>query len=617
MASKKEIRVSPRVEEILIGSAVGAGLGLALVAPFVSGLPGYLPHDVTTLVESIRAGLAWVAPTVGALAGGYYTAVQPRDTHLSGMLYIPRYREARRTLQAIERAAFNPPQRGRAVRGITIGGVEISAERATQHFQCIGQTGQGKTTLYSGIVDQVLAQGGRIVIHDIKGDLIRRYYDPKTVMIAGPWDARAFVWDAPADFADPTAVTEFATAVMEVTAVKQGGKDAHWVEGAAAVLAGVIRSYLRSGGADRWSWAGLLEDLHVDPLALVQKAARGNEGVRRRFSTAFLPVTDKTAPFLNREGASMVGSIEDGIAGWLEEMAVIDAKDTDRPRFSFSRWLTGEAHQSVRMVIFNYAKEYETPARRLFGAMFGVMSKVLASGRVPGVPADTIGTWFILDEVVQMGAGVLRECGALMALGRSKGARVMMAFQSASQVADAMGPVPAKAVLDQAVTPIYMHPSTPAAKEIADALGKHQLDRIQTNASNGAVPGKTKVAVDEPVITTGDVESLGRVSTGIELIVQIKDRLGRLVQPFPAKRESDTPLYVESETWKWGALRALEEADKRRAAEAASATAPPPATLSAPAVPPPALNDTGDMVNEDDLTFDDLTLDDPGEDTEA
>lgn len=610
MASTKEIRVSPRVEEILIGAAVGAGVGLALAAPFVTGLPGYLPHDVTGLAESIRAGLAWIAPAVGAVAGACYFALQPMDTHLSGMLYIPRYREARRRLQALERPLFTP--RGaitQAKRGLTIGGVELSHKRERTHFEAIGQTGQGKTTLYNAIVDQAIARGDRVILFDVKGDIAKRYFDGgKTCVLMGPWVSEAVLWDAPKDFDDPAAVTAFAQAIMEVEAARQGGKDPHWVQGGAAVLSGIMRSYMR--GKSEWTWAGLHEDLQAGSLAMVQKAGRGDNEVRLRFPHAFLPQTDaKHGPFLDKEESSMARSVADGISGWMEEMSIIDAQDAHRERFSFSRWLTGQAHKDVQIVIFNFSDKYAPQARRLFGSMMGVVGEVLSGPRMPAVDPDGPGVWCIFDEVVQMGRGAMEPIRKLMELGRDKGARVLIAFQSVSQLKRELGKDGAEALLDQAVTPIYMHPAQRAAKETCDVIGTRQIARIETNASNGAIQGKVKKIVEEPVLRPSDLESLGETPDGIELILQIKDVLGRLLQPFMPRRVGGAAL-TESETWKWGALRALEEADKRRAAQA-EADAKPSITIHLPAAavpPPPAF---------DDDELDDLTLDDPNDDAEV
>jgi len=557
--SKKVINVIPRVEEVLILSALGAAIGLALASPLVAGASsGYLPSNVHGLGDVFRAGAACASMALGAGAGAWLALRQERDTHVDGARYIAQHKKARAELQALELELCKENVLPQSPPGIVIGGVEISNKRATTHFQAIGQTGQGKSTIYNSIGDQVLEREGRLILFDIKNDLVKRYFDPKTCVLVGPWDARAAVWDAPADFDDPTAVTEFANAIMEVEAAKRGKSDPHWVEGAAAVLAGVMRSYMR--GRQQWTWAGLVNDLHAGLLPLVQQAALGSTEVRLRFPHAFLPANDD-GPYLDKEEASMARAVTDGISGWMEEMAVVDATDKYRPRFSFSRWLTGAAHREVRVVIFNYSKKYATPARRLFGAMLGVVATTMSGGAVRDIDADAPGLWCVFDEVVQMGPGALKEINSLMALGRSRGARVLLAFQAASQIEEALGQEAGRALLDQAVTQIYLHPSPRAVKEICDAAGERHVDRIESTGSNGATQGKTKHQVKEPVLVSGDLESLGEVDGGVELILHVKDVLGRLVQPFALTHDHEAEAFVESETWKWGALKALEEAD--------------------------------------------------------
>lgn len=164
-----------------------------------------------------------------------------------------------------------------------------------------------------------------------------------------------------------------------------------------------------------------------------------------------------------------------------------------------------------------------------------------------------------------MGPGALKEILSLMALGRSRGARVLLAFQAASQIEEALGQEAGRALLDQAVTQIYLHPSPRAVKEICDAAGERHVDRVESTVSNGATQGKTKHQVKEPVLVSGDLESLGEVDGGVELILHINDILGRLVQPFAVTPDHEAEAFVESETWKWGALKALEEADRQGA----------------------------------------------------
>lgn len=603
MASTKEIRVSPRVEEILIGSAVGAACGLALAAPFVTGLPGYLPHDVTGLAESIRAGLAWIAPAVGAVAGGYYAAVQPRDTHLKGARYYPDAAEGRRVLQQQQRARYSPAQRKaepRQVRGVLVGGVELARKTETEHLALTGLTGGGKTATLQSLIDQILARGDRAIIHDIKGDLAARYFDPATAVMLGPWDQRAALWDAATDIDSPERANEFAAAVCGVKAAQ--GTDAHWARSAANVLRGLIRSYMRDGS--RWTWADLRDALAGDPVALVQRAAEGEPLVRSQFPSAFVakrtgPKGGEYGPSVGKEGASILSTLA-AKAGWLLSYAAVDAKDKGRARFSLRDWLTGAAHKDVRLVFLNYSALYSSACEQLFGALAATLHATIASPLMPETSADAPhATWLIFDEFPQMGAEVIAESDQIAALGRSKAVRMVIALQDETQLTALLGHEKAAPILTQQVTRIYLRCSPQTADAVCKRAGTRQVDRIETTTTNGATQGKTKHAVEEQVIRPDALTGLQTTPQGVEMVVHIGETLARLVQPYPEKREAIADAYTESPTWRQGSLpdgpiQAPEPALEPALAAVAAAVA---------AIPPPTFDDD----------LDDLTLDDPDE----
>lgn len=550
-----EIHVTPRVEEVVIAAVVGAALGFALVAPFVTGLPGYLPGRVHGVIDIARALLAWVVPLAGAITGGAHAACQPRDTHRQGVRYYPDPGEACRALTRQERAHYSPAQRAGRVTGIVMGGVPFARRSETGHLYLVGLTGGGKTATLEGLIDQLLARGDRAIVHDLKGDLVARYFQPATGVLLGPWDARAALWDAAADIDSPARADEFAAAVCGVRVA--AGADAHWVRSAANVLRGLIKSYMRDGRP--WTWADLCDVLTGDPVRLVQRAATGEPLVRTQFASAFVgtrggPPSGHDGPGLSREGSSILSTLAAKV-GWLLAYAAVDAADRDRERFSLQQWLTGQAHREKRLVFLNHNALYAGVCEPLFGALVATVRATVTSPLMPEVAADApAATWCIFDEFPQLGAAASAATEALAALGRSRGIRVVLALQDETQLAAKLGTQQAASLLAQQVSRIYLRCSPQTADAVCRRTGNHQVDRIETNASNGAVQGKTKRAVEVPVMRPDALTGLQVRPAGVEMIVHIGATLGRLWQPYPERRAALAEPYVESATWRRGTL---------------------------------------------------------------
>lgn len=68
----------------------------------------------------------------------------------------------------------------------------VSAERKPTSI--IGRPGVGKTVLMSQIIARLKEREEKAVIYDFKGDMISRFYDPKTDIIINPLDRRSTGW---------------------------------------------------------------------------------------------------------------------------------------------------------------------------------------------------------------------------------------------------------------------------------------------------------------------------------------------------------------------------------------------------------------------------------------
>jgi hypothetical protein len=546
--------IKSRVEETVILALLGAAVSVTVVSILAVGATGYLPSTAVGLASKLHAAILWLALACGPVIGGSYGLIQERDTHLRGARYYADPREAAPVLQSLQREQMSTDQTRHAVRGIVVAGIELAMRTELAHLYIEGLTNGGKTVLIESIVDQLLARGDRIVLFDPKGDLVARYFTPATGVMLGAWDARATIWDARADLGQTAMVDEFAASVLGVHEATGDAKE--WRQAAAALLAGVIRSYMVSG--KQWTWADIGEALTQGPVALIQRAAQGDPLIRHDFASVFPDATDDDhKPYIDKHGASVMGVMSVAIR-WLATYARVDAVDTDRERFSPKRWLLRQAHPEKQIVFLNYSANNAAAAEQLFGALLASMAAIVASPDMPEQPADTPHTWFILDEFPQAGTTAFKAVQKLSEMGRSRGCAVVLAIQHEKQIAEKLGEAGAAAVLEQQVTRIYMKTGPTTAEAISHRIGQREIDRIETTAQNGAVLGKNKRTMTEPVILPGELTELtakvkGR-GRGARLILHSSAVLGKLTQAFPDERPPQAEAVVPSDTWARGTL---------------------------------------------------------------
>ncbi len=568
------MKLKIRIEELIIGGLLGAGVGAAVTSPLAmlaGPLPGFTPASMSGEPLWAAALHAAMLGTVAACAaaGVWIASQQESEQHVSGTLYLPELRRAGRALQAIQNADMSDDQRAGKVRGLVLGGIELSRSAETRHLLAIGLQGGGKTVLLDAALDQIEQRRERKLVFDPKKDFVKGRYDPTRAVLLGPWDSRSVVWDAAADFDTPARANEFCQVLYQVAARPEYKR---WSGGAARIVAGLIVAEMldarRAKRPAAWSWATVADQIKsLGEVAMIKRAAEGDSTIRTLIPSAFS--TGK----LTRDEISITNSIPEGI-DVIKMLAATDAAKPAALRFSLRHWLTREAHREIDTVIFNFDENYKSAAGLIFGAMLDVVSSTVNSS-LPNQSADAEGgLWFVVDEAPQLGAEGLTKLQALDAVARSRGMRMIIAAQDESQFVSALGRDKAVPLLALAGTRIYAQTSSEVARAICDRAGEKKILQITNTASGGAVQGKVAAPQVLPALLASDITGLvvrrkrwwkPWAATGAEIIVQSGPTLGRLLQPFGARRPDIAEAFIPCPAWQWGEHHAADaDADATR-----------------------------------------------------
>lgn len=550
-----------RYEEVIIGAVLGLGTALAVTSPLILlthlpmpslldvvwplGLPADDPDRWARLPHAIVSVAGWA----GALAGGWLAGRQTEEQHVRGVRYEADTESAVAALQFIEAPRMSPAQRAHMAPGVNIGGVEFSRSRETEHALVLGLPGSGKTAaVLRPMLDQALARGDRVIGHDPKGDFTATHYDPATTVLLGPWDERAHLWDGAADMDSPALLDEFAAAVCGGA---EAGQNKYFHDGAAAILAGLLKVPLREGKA--WTWAKLAKALQADPVEMIAFAAKGDPQIQQAMPSVF--ISDK--PNLG-QGERAVMSTLAIRSRMLLQLGAVDAGRPDAPRFSLRGWLTGAAHTDIKLVILNSNANYAQACEALWGSMLATVSSAVVAS-LPEQSADASGLWMILDEAKQLGGTALEKIQTIEEVGRSRGVRVVLGLQDAQQLEAAVGREKAGPMLSMQGTRYCLRAAPNAAEQIARTVGDREINRITNTATAGAVQGKTSNYERVPVLTTSDLTGLRGIKRSdgtmdIELLVSIEDVIGKLVANSGQRKPIKAAPFEASEAWRAGLL---------------------------------------------------------------
>lgn len=553
----------PVFEDGLIGGLIAAATGAAAGAVFMP--------DFALRALAARVGLAdnpaawnyfWAHPVllaggaavvlmlgVAGFAAGFAELVkQSSQWHFDGMEFVTDLDAARKAMQANETALMSAAQRGGAVAGVEIGGVELSRTREVGHISLVGLPGAGKTVIANSIVSQVRNRGERLIVHDPKGDFTAWLAGPTTVLL-GPWDERAHWWDVAADVDTPEAAATFAGAMFST----DGGANQYFSDAARELLAGILKCYMRRG--TRWSWDTLAADLGAGQEQIIGLAHEGDPQTR-----ILIPedVSGKNTAAKNvLSSLALATSWIPAYAAAFELQRDALGELDDSHGFSVKAWLAkADGYESIQTVILNNDKNFEVRAQQIFGAVVAAVANFVNSAAMPEIGADEAGLWVVLDEYPQLGQGVAKYVQQIEEMGRSRGVRVVKAVQDESQLFAQVGREKGEAQRSVQQTRIYCKLATGTAAELAQRLGEREVIRIEFPQAVGA-GNKRATTVRQPVIRPSELTGLRILRegnpAGVEIVAHTDDLLCKLVQPFAHVVEV-APKVLPNERWRRGVL---------------------------------------------------------------
>lgn len=433
---------------------------------------------------------------------------------------------------------------------VRIAGIKIKDDTLTKHLCILGKVGQGKTVALVPILRDAIARGDRVLLFDNKTDFSTFIVDENgnCPVIVAPWDARSACFDIARDCRTTAEAAE-----LSKSFIGESGGDPMWGDGARAILTGFIHK-LQVDKQENWGWQDLgdliantsmndveaiMEKYHTEGKRAVEaiKDANGqSEGAGKTTQSLLITLSAQLSP---------VYRMAEAWAGVQEKFSVRDFMD--------------DKLKSKVVILQGNATLLGVQNAYISGILSTLAARVNSSF-CPNISPNARGTWIFLDELPQLGPTPLPSVSALMAIGRSKGVRVIVGLQSPAQLRELMEKDGSDAMFEIFNTFIFCGLGGDSAAWASGLVGNQIIERYKPSSSSnqGQQGGSTSSSwerVTEPAIIPSDfLSGLGpdKKIGGIRALLWQGSDIYNLIfkfQPTPELRPGAVPALWTLPSW--------------------------------------------------------------------
>ena len=374
----------------------------------------------------------------------------------------------------------SPKEFNKAVHGTGIGIkvdqsrdlLRVSERAEDQHFEIIGDTGSGKTTIIMQMLRQIQARKHSAIIYDPACEFIEQFYsEARGDIILNPLDRRCPYWGPSEELVRRAEARTIAASLFQPTNDKKGE---FFVESPQKIF------------------AHLLLDLPT-PYQLVEWMSHPEEIDRRIKDTELASLIDRSAPQQR--------------SGVLASLSLIADSFRLLPRKEDSavEWTAREWSKDRKGWIFLTSQPAEREALRPLHSLWidMLVLRLLSTPKPEQHPV-----WFVLDELASLQR--LPQLHTAITENRKSRNPIVLGFQGKAQLEVVYGHL-AEVMLSQPATKIFLKTTEPNAAEwVSRAIGKVEIERMKETHFEGSRSGKN-FSLDrqtEPLVLDSEISGL-------------------------------------------------------------------------------------------------------------
>lgn len=331
----------------------------------------------------------------------------------------------------------------------------LPATEAVKHFLICGVTGSGKTTAIKLFLQSIAprfkcgsSHAEQLIIFDAKCDALPQLAayglrpEDENVWIINPFDERGAVWNIAEAFQSPAMARYFASLIIPED--KNGSENRFWIDAPREVVVAVITA-LSHHRKTHWTFRDFL--CAISSEANIMGVCARHEGAKAKIKQ--MVTDDKHFPGILTTVASRLGKFESVAALWHTAPS--------RKSFDLDEFLK---KPGVLVLGFDPVfKDCMWPINAL-------LLRALTNQILRGPNTDRPRHWFVLDEFPAMEK--VEAIHDLLNRGRSKGASVLLGFQSTEGLVKIHDKPTANDIMGQCANKTFLRLGDPESAEWAE-----------------------------------------------------------------------------------------------------------------------------------------------------
>ena len=408
------------------------------------------------------------------------------------------------------------------VERISVGGVPLPISFEGRHLAMSGATGSGKTVSIRSIVRTIRRRGDSALIIDAGGELMSEFYKHGDVILS-PLDARSMRWDVVDELETTADSARLAAALIPAGSGGSGGDGDEWIGYSRALVAGVL------------PLAADIRQLH-DLLILADSyppQPDKNGTVPHHTPSLSELLAGTPAGMLFEAGASrMLASVRGLVGtklGWLPHASAVEGEG-----WSARGWAKNIDSRPAVVWLPVRADHRHMMSPLVTAIVSQAITQILSLSSSP-----TRRVWLLMDELGRYPA--ISDLPSALTEGRKFGLRVIVGYQSVSQLINSYGHHKSVEILSCIGTHLVLRSADPDSSEWGSRLlGSREVIRKTKSRGDHGTTSNEQIR-EERLVPPSELASLPDLagymrSPGDYQIVKV-------TIPLPARSEKKTDAY--------------------------------------------------------------------------
>lgn len=362
----------------------------------------------------------------------------------------------------------------------SLAGIEFPPNAVEAQIGITGTVGVGKTNAMHELLNTIREAGGRAVIYDRMGGLLRDHYDPEKDIILNPFDDRSVGWSP---FNEVTTPEGFAQIAEVMIPDHPGASDTFWTQSARLVFQYAARELAKAGKTTNTDLRRAIMNIPAEELAKIVEPTPGSH-------------------FFGEHVARTSASIR---ANMITELRFLEYLRDDAEPFSIREWIVNDR---PGFVFLTGDAEKQAATRNIISTVMEIAANALMTTEESRDPK----VWFFLDEVPTLNK--MPFLPKSLAEIRQFGGAFVVGYQVFSQLEDIYGDKAAETisgVLNNRV--VFNTPDYNTAQRSSRSLGEEDVIEMNENLTLGAHDTRDGVGIvgrrtQRAIVTPTEIQSL-------------------------------------------------------------------------------------------------------------